>query len=441
MKIYYYIRNLYRKVARTMDACTAIVGINWGDEGKGRMVDLLTDNFDIVVRYQGGGNAGHTIVNKYGEFMLHLLPSGVFRKDVVNVLGNGVALDPEHLLNEIRSLQDKGVTVTPDNVKISNRASLLLPWHRELDKLEEIRLKEKQYGSTKKGIAPFYSDKYQKKTILAGELFYPEVLRHHLNDLREWKNLVLHGVYGEDPVTEEAIDAWLEKYCEPLKPYIEDTSEFLIQELRHHKKILYEGQLGALRDLDFGIYPFTTSSNVLSAYAPIGSGMPGAKIGRVIGVTKAYSSCVGAGPFVCELFGDEAERLRQLGREFDGGRKHRVGPIDLVATRYGVRIQAATEIALTKLDVLSTLDEIPLCVRYRLNGQETEDMPFPAALDQCEPVIETMKGWKTDITGVRTWWDLPKEAQDYVKRIEDHLGVVIKWISVGPERNSIIRRG
>ena len=423
-----------------MDACTAIVGINWGDEGKGRMVDLLTENFDIVVRYQGGGNAGHTIVNQYGEFMLHLLPSGVFRKNVVNVLGNGVALDPEHLLEEIQILQAKGVEVTPDNVKISNRASLLLPWHRKMDALEESRLKEKQFGSTKKGIAPFYSDKYQKKTVLAGELFYPEVLHHHLNDLREWKNLVLTGVYDEKPVTEEEIDAWLDKYCKPLMPYIQDTSEFLMEELHSHKQILFEGQLGALRDLDFGIYPYTTSSNVLASYAPIGSGMPGVEIDRIIGVVKSYSSCVGTGPFVCEMFGAEADRLRQIGGEF-GHRTHRVGPIDLVATRYGVQIQAATEIALTKLDVLSKMDEIPLCVRYRLDGVETDKMPFPSVLDKCEPVIEKMPGWQSDISGIRTWWDLPKEAQDYVKRIEDAIGVVIKWISVGPERHSIIRRG
>ena len=308
------------------------------------------------------------------------------------------------------------------------------------DALEEARLQEKQYGSTKKGIAPFYSDKYQKKTVLAGELFYPEVLKHHLNDLREWKNLVLTGVYGEKPVTEEEIDAWLEAYCEPLKPFIQDTSSYLMNALHDHKQILFEGQLGALRDLDFGIYPYTTSSNVLASYAPIGSGMPGVEIDRIIGVVKAYSSCVGTGPFVCELFGPEADRLRQIGGEF-GHRTHRVGPIDLVATRYGVQIQAATEIALTKLDVLSKLDQIPLCVRYRYNGEETDTMPFPSVLDQCEPVIETMPGWQSDISGIRTWWDLPSEAQNYVKRIEDAIGVVIKWISVGPERHSIIRRG
>ena len=424
----------------TMDVCTAIVGINWGDEGKGRMVDLLTEDFDVVVRYQGGGNAGHTIVNRYGEFQLHLLPSGVFRPNVVNVLGNGVALDPEHLRNEIQTLTAQGVSITPDNVKISNRASLLLPWHRKLDELEEQRLKEKKFGSTKKGIAPFYSDKYQKKTVLAGELFYPDILKAHLKDLLEWKNMILTGVYGADPITEEDIEAWLRDYCEPLKPFIQDTRAYLADAHYHHKRILFEGQLGALRDLDFGIYPYTTSSNTLAYYAPIGAGMPGVRIEPVIGVMKAYSSCVGEGPFVCEMFGEEAERLRQLGGEF-GSRPHRVGPIDLVASKYGCQIQAATEIAMTKLDVLSSLDEIPLCVRYRLDGVETDQMPFPSLLDRCEPVIETMKGWKCDISRVRNWWDLPEEAQAYVKRIEKAIGVVIRWISVGPERHSIIIRG
>ena len=423
-----------------MAACTAIVGINWGDEGKGRMVDLLTEAFDVVVRYQGGGNAGHTVINRYGEFMLHLLPSGVFRPGVVNILGNGVALDPEYLLKEITSLQEKGVEITPENVMISERASLLLPWHRQLDALEEARLKDKQFGSTKKGIAPFYSDKYQKKTVLAGELFYPDILRQHLKDLREWKNLILTGAYGVEPVTEEEIDTWVKEYCEPLKPFIRDTRAYMMDAHKHHKRILFEGQLGALRDLDYGIYPYTTSSNVLACFAPIGSGMPGVEIDRIIGVVKAYSSCVGEGPFVCEMFGEEAERLRRIGGEY-GHRPHRVGPIDLVATRYGVEVQAATEIALTKLDILSSMEEIPLCVRYRLDGKEIDSMPFPSVLDRCEPVIEKMKGWQSDISGIRNWWDLPEEAKAYVKRIEESIGVVVKWISVGPERHSIIRRG
>ena len=426
-----------------MAACTAIVGINWGDEGKGRMVDLLTEDFDIVVRFQGGGNAGHTIINKYGKFDLHLLPAGVFRENVVNVLGNGVALDPEILVKEIKDLQGRGISITPKNVMISDRASLLLPWHRKLDVLEERRLKEKKTGSTKQGIAPFYSDKYQKKAVRAGELFYPERLRQHLNDLRVWKNMILTNVYGADPVTEEELDAWLHNCCEKLMPFIRDTRAYLLEAERNQRRILFEAQLGALRDPDYGIYPYTTSSNVLAAYAPIGSGLPGAKIDRVIGVFKAYSTCLGEGPFVCEFKGEEAERLRKLGGEEYSmtGKPRRVGPIDLVATRYGVQVQAATELTLTKLDVLSSLDEIPLCVRYRLRGEEIDYFPYPADLEECEPVYETMKGWKCDISGVRDWWDLPREAQAYVNRIENAVGQVIRCISVGPERHSIIRRG
>ena len=424
-------------------ACTAIVGINWGDEGKGRMVDLLTENFDVVVRFQGGANAGHTVINEHGAISLHLLPSGVCRKGVMNILGNGVALDPEGLLKEIKDLKSKGVEVTPDNLIISERASLLLPWHRKMDELEEARLKDKKFGSTKQGIAPFYSDKFQKKTVMAGELFYPEQIRSHLKDLMAWKNLILTGVYGAKPVTEEEIENWLTKSCEKIKPFIRDTRSYLREAQDDDKRILFEAQLGALRDLDFGTYPYTTSSNALAAYAPIGSGLPGAQIDRVIGVVKAYSSCLGEGPFVCELKGEEADRLRKLGGEFSekDGHPYRVGPIDLVATRYGVQVQTATEIALTKLDILSALEEIPLCVRYRLNGAEIDEFPFPAALSQCEPVIEKMPGWKCDISDVRSWWDLPEEAKAYVNRIERSVGRIVKWISVGPERHSIIRRG
>ena len=423
-------------------AGTAIVGINWGDEGKGRMVDLLTEQFDIVIRFQGGGNAGHTVINEFGKFALHLLPSGIFRKGVLNILGNGVALDPQSLLGEIADVSSRGVSITPENLLISERASLLLPWHRKLDELEEQRLADKKYGSTKQGIAPFYSDKYQKKTILAGELFYPERLRNHLRDLMEWKNLILTRVYGADPVTEAELESWLREYCEPLKPFIRDVEPMLRKAEADCSRILFEAQLGSLRDLDYGIYPYTTSSNTLASFASVGSGLPGAKIDRIIGVVKAYSTCVGEGPFVCELFGEEAEALRKAGDEYGAktGRPRRVGPIDLVATRYGVEVQAATEIALTKLDILSTMDEIPLCTRYRLNGETIDRFPFPAALDSCEPVLETMKGWKQDISGVRKWEDLPAEARAYVERIEKEIGCPIRWVSVGAERDSIIDR-
>ena len=420
----------------------AIVGINWGDEGKGRMVDLLTEEYDIVIRFQGGGNAGHTVINEHGKFALHLLPSGVFRDGVVNVLGNGVALDPENLWKEISDVMGKGVKITPENLMISDRASLLLPWHRDLDELEERRLADKKFGSTKQGIAPFYSDKYQKKTVLAGELFYPEKLRNHLRDLMEWKNLTLENVYGAEGYTFEKLESWISESCERIKPFVRNTGAFLRDAQKAGKRILFEAQLGSLRDLDYGIHPYTTSSNTLASYAPVGSGLPGARIDDVIGVVKAYSTCVGEGPFVCEMFGEEAEKLRIAGDEYGAktGRPRRVGPVDLVATRYGVQVQAATEIALTKLDVLSTMDEIPLCVKYVVDGQETDEFPFPAALEDAKPVIETMKGWKKDISGVRKWEDLPEEARAYVSRIEEAIECPVTYISVGPERESIIRR-
>ncbi|MBR2559798.1 MAG: adenylosuccinate synthase [Firmicutes bacterium] len=420
----------------------AVVGINWGDEGKGRMVDLLTEDYDVVVRFQGGGNAGHTVENEFGKFALHLLPSGIFRKGVVNILGNGVALDPENLLAEIETVRAKGVDITPENLLISDRASLLLPWHRDLDALEEARLKDKKYGSTKQGIAPFYSDKYQKKTVMAGQLLHPEKLIEHLADIAEWKNLTLTKVYGAEPYTMDMLKDWLSEYCEKIKPFIADTGAYLRKAQADGKRILFEAQLGALRDLDLGIYPYTTSSNTLAAYAPIGSGFPGAKIDDVVGVVKAYSTCVGEGPFVCEMFGEEAERLREAGFEYGAktGRPRRVGPLDIVATRYGVRAQAATEIALTKLDVLSYLDEIPVCTAYEVCGEETEEFPFPTALEAAKPVIKTLKGWKSDISGVRSFDDLPREAREYVEFIEKSIECPITYISVGPERDSIIIR-
>ena len=421
---------------------SAIVGINWGDEGKGRMVDLLTDRFDVVVRYQGGGNAGHTVVNESGKFALHLLPSGIFRKNVVNILGNGVALDPESLWKEIEDVTSKGVSITPENLKISDRASLLLPWHRELDGLEEARLADKKYGSTRQGIAPFYSDKYQKKTILAGELLHPEHLREHLQDLMEWKNLTLTRVYGAKPVTMEDLEVWIDVFCSKIKPFICDTGAFLRKAQAEGKQILFEAQLGALRDLDYGIYPYTTSSNAIAAYAPVGSGLPSAKIDEVIGVVKAYSTCVGEGPFVCEMFGEEAEELRKAGFEYGAktGRPRRVGPIDIVATRYGIHVQAATNVALTKLDVLSYLDKIPVCTHYTIDGQLTDEFPFPSLLKDAKPVIEYMDGWKCDISGVRNWEDLPEAARKYVEFIEQNIDCHIGYVSVGPERESIIIR-
>ncbi|MBR7088772.1 MAG: adenylosuccinate synthase [Mogibacterium sp.] len=420
----------------------AVVGINWGDEGKGRMVDLLTEDYDVVVRFQGGGNAGHTVINEKGKFALHLLPSGVFRDGVVNILGNGVAVDPENLWKEIMDVAKQGVEITPDGLKISDRASLLMPWHRELDGLEEARLADKNYGSTKQGIAPFYSDKYQKKTILAGELFYPEELHAHLEGLLEWKNLTLTGVYGAEPYTMEMLEEWVNDYCEKIKPYVCDTGLFLKNAQAEGKKILFEAQLGALRDLDYGICPYTTSSNTLAKYAPVGSGIPSAEIDEIIGVVKAYSTCVGEGPFVGEMFGEEADKLREAGAEYGAktGRPRRVGPLDLVATKYGTEMQAATGLAITKMDVLSYLDRIPVITHYKVNGELTDRFPFPTLLDHAEAVIEYVEGWNCDISGARKWEDLPAAAQEYINMIEKYTECPVTYISVGAERDSIVIR-
>ena len=421
---------------------TAVVGINWGDEGKGRMVDLLTEDYDIVVRYQGGGNAGHTVVNEKGKFALHLLPSGIFRPGVVNILGNGVALDPENLWNEIETLREKGVPVTPENLKISDRAPLLLPWHRQQDALEEARLADKKYGSTKQGIAPFYSDKYQKKTVMAGELADPEKLRARLRGILEWKNLTLTRVYGAEAVTEEELDEWLAQYGEAIRPFVCDTGEILREADRSGRRILFEAQLGALRDLDYGIFPYTTSSNTLAAYAPVGAGLPSLRVDEVIGVVKAYSTCVGEGPFTAEMSGEEADRLREAGMEYGAktGRPRRVGPLDLIATRYGVSLQGATGLAVTKLDVLSYMDRIPVCTHYLLDGEKTDRFPFPARLEEAAPVIRYVDGWGCDISGVRRFEDLPQAAREYIEMIEQAADCPVDYISVGPERESIIRR-
>ena len=421
----------------------AIVGVNWGDEGKGRMVDLLTEDYDIVIRYQGGGNAGHTIVNDKGKFALHLLPSGIFRDGVMNILGNGVAVDIEALSKEMADVASKGVELTPDNFMISDRASLLLPWHVKLDCLEEERLKDKKYGSTKSGIAPFYSDKYQKKTVLAGDLLYPEVLREKIKDILEWKNLTIEKVYGAKGYTLDEIMNWFEEYGTKIRPYIHNVSKYLDNAYYHEKKsILFEAQLGALRDIDLGIYPYTTSSNTLAAYAPVGSGIPSLRPEEVVGVVKAYSSCVGEGPFTVEWFGEEAEKLREAGGEYGAqtGRPRRVGPLDIVATRYGCKAQGTTNVAFTKLDVLSYMDKIPVCTKYKINGELTDDFPFATILSKAEPVIEYVDGWKEDISRVRKFEDLPKACQEYVLYVEKQIGTHIGYVSVGAERDAIIIR-
>lgn len=438
----YYEIEIYLWNGRVRMATCAIVGVNWGDEGKGRMVDLLAEAYDVVVRYQGGSNAGHTVINQYGKFALNLLPSGIFRPQVVNVLGNGTVIDLEHLCGEMDKLCAAGIELTPERLKISDRAMIVFPFHKEQDGLEEARLKDAKYGSTKRGIAPVYSDKYQKKAIQMGDLLYPEALEKHLKTTLEWKNLTLTGVYGARPYAYDEIMEWLRRFGGALKPYITDTGRLLYDAHKAGKSILFEAQLGALRDIELGIYPFTSSSSPLAAYAPLGSGAPGIKVEKTIGVVKAYSSCVGEGPFTAEWFGKEAEALREAGGEYGAatGRPRRVGPFDAVATRYGVRLQGCTDIALTKMDVLSYMDWIPVCTAYQINGETVSDFPFTPLLEGAKPVIEYLEGWKTDISGVRDFSKLPKAARDYVLYIERVLECPVTYVSVGPDREALMYR-
>ncbi len=419
---------------------TAITGINWGDEGKGRMVDLLSENYDIVVRYQGGNNAGHTVVNERGKFILNLLPSGILRENIVNVMGNGMVIDMQHLVNECAKLREGGIKITPENLKISERACICMPYNVLQDAYEEDRLGDAKYGSTRRGIAYIYGDKYMKKAIRMGDLFHPETLKKRLKEIIDYKNLTIEGVYGKEPVSFDEMWAWVEKYGNELKPYICDAGLYLDTAAKAGKNIMFEAQLGALRDIDFGIYPYTSSSNVIGAYAPVGAGVPNHKIDVNIGIMKAYSSCVGEGPFTCELFGEEAEELRRAGGEYGAatGRPRRVGPFDVVASRYGCRVQGADEIALTKLDILDTLSEIPVTIAYELDGKRIENFPYGDVLEQAKPVNIKMPGWKTSLANCRKKEDLPKEAIDYILFIEKSVGVKIKYVSVGAERDAYI---
>ena len=420
---------------------TAIVGINWGDEGKGRMVDLLSENQDIVVRYQGGNNAGHTVINERGKFILNLMPSGILRPGVVCVMGNGMAIDLAHLEKEIAALRAGGVEVSPANLKISDRAILTLPYHVRLDCLEEERLAGEKYGSTRRGIAPVYGDKYMKKAIRTGDLLDMNYLKKRLRGIVAFKSLTIEGVYKSTPVDYEETLAWLKKYSDMFRDYICDTGVYLTDAEKSGKNIMFEAQLGALRDIDFGIYPYTSSSSTIAAYAPIGAGIPGMKLDRTVGIMKAYSTCVGEGPFTAEMFGDEAETLRAAGGEYGAatGRPRRVGPFDVVASRYGVRVQGADEIALTKMDVMSYMDKIPVCVAYEVDGKRIEDFPVGDTLNKAKPVIEYMDGWKCDISGCRRAEDLPKAAMDYVRYLEKSVGCKITYVSVGAEREAYIQ--
>ena len=421
---------------------TAIVGINWGDEGKGRMVDLLSEEQDVVVRYQGGNNAGHTVVNHLGKFILNLLPSGILREEVVCVMGNGMVIDIEHLAGEVKRLTDAGVKITPENLKISDKAQICMPYHVALDRMEEQRLKDKKFGSTGRGISPVYGDKYMKKGIRMGDLLHPEYLESRLKDIVDFKSLTVEKVYGAEKLSYEAILGWLKTYGDIFKPFICDTSLYLDKAMKEGKRVMLEAQLGALRDIDFGIYPYTSSSSTIAAYGPVGAGIPNHKIDLSIGIMKAYSSCVGEGPFTVEMWGDEAEALREAGGEYGAatGRPRRVGAFDAVASRYGVRVQGADVLALTKMDVLSYLDQIPVCTAYEIDGEKTYDFPTGEALNKAKPVIEYIPGWKCDISGVRTFEDLPEAAKNYVLKLEELSGCTIKYVSVGAERDAYIER-
>ena len=420
---------------------TSIVGTNWGDEGKGRMVDLLSEKYDIVVRYQGGNNAGHTVVNEKGKFVLNLMPSGILRDETVNVLGPGIVIDLEHLYGEAQRLREGGIEITPEHLKISDRATICMPYHKLLDGLEEDRLGDKKFGSTRRGISPVYSDKYMKKTIRMGDLLHWDTLRERLEGIIEWKNLTVEKGYGHAPVLLDDIMDWLEKFGRCFTPYVCNTTEYLSQAMKENKSIIFEAQLGALRDIEYGIYPYTSASTTLAAYAPIGAGIPFAKLDESIGIMKAYSSCVGEGPFSCEMFGPEADALREAGGEYGAatGRPRRVGGFDVVASRYGALMQGCSYVALTKLDVLSYLEKIPVCVAYELDGKRIDY--FPSDIDElnaAKPVYEYLPGFHCDVSGCRSKEDLPAAALDYIRYIEKAINCPIKYVSVGAEREACI---
>ena len=418
---------------------TAVVGTNWGDEGKGRMVDVLSEKYDVVVRYQGGNTAGHTVVNEKGKFILNLLPSGILRDSTVNVMGPGMVIDIEHLTGEINSLREKGIEITPSHLVISDRATICMPYHKMLDILEEERLADKKFGSTRRGIAPVYADKYMKKALRMEDLLHMDSFYEKLKDIGEWKNITVTG-YKHEAVNVDELMSWIETYGSHAVPYICDVPEYLTAAAEQGKNIMFEAQLGALRDIDFGIYPYTSSSNTLAAYAPIGAGVPGLKLDETIGIMKAYSSCVGEGPFTVEFFGAEGDKLRKAGAEFGAatGRPRRVGPFDVPASRYGVKVQGADYIALTKMDVLSIYDKIPVCVAYDIDGEITKSFPTGERLNRAKPIIEYLPGFG-DISKCRSVEELPAAAKDYISFLEKEVGCPIKYVSVGAERDEYVK--
>ena len=423
----------------------AIVGANWGDEGKGKITDMLAEESDIIVRFQGGSNAGHTIINDYGKFALHLLPSGVFYNHTTSVIGNGVALNIPYLINELKSITDRNVPMP--KILVSDRAQILMPYHVDFDTYEEARLAGKSFGSTKSGIAPFYSDKYAKIGFQVSELFEDEaVLKEKVERVVDYKNILLEHLYHKPTMKADDIFKLLLSYRDMIAPYVTDTSAFLHKAIKEGKNILLEGQLGALKDPDHGIYPMVTSSSTLSAYGAIGAGIPASEIKDVVTVVKAYSSAVGAGAFVSEIFGEEADELRKRGGdggEFGAttGRPRRMGWFDCVASKYGCRIQGTTDVAFTVLDVLGYLDEIPVCVGYDIDGEVTTDFPTTAKLKKAKPVYKVLPGWKQDIRGIKKYEDLPENCRKYIEFIEEQIGFPITMVSNGPKRSDIIYRG
>ena len=422
----------------------AIVGANWGDEGKGKITDMLAQESDIVIRFQGGSNAGHTIINNYGRFAMHLLPSGVFSQHTVNIIGNGVALNIPYFIKELNSLTEQGVP--KPNIMVSDRAQILMPYHVALDTYEEERLAGKSFGSTRSGIAPFYSDKYAKIGFQVSELFGDmDELKEKCERICTLKNVMLVHLYHKDPLNADEIFNTLMEYKEMVAPYVCDTSKYLRDAIKAGKNVLLEGQLGSLKDPDHGIYPMVTSSSTLAAYGAIGAGIPPYEIKNITTVVKAYSSAVGAGAFVSEIFGEEADELRRRGGdggEFGAttGRPRRMGWFDAVASRYGVQIQGSTEVALTVLDVLGYLDELHICVGYEIDGKVTKDFPTTPELEKAKPVYKTLPGWKCEIRGIKNYEDLPENCRKYIEFVEEKIGFPITMISNGPGRDEIIMR-
>ena len=421
----------------------AIVGANWGDEGKGKITDMFASKADVVIRFQGGANAGHTIINDYGKFALHLLPSGICHPEITNIIGNGVALDIPKLVKEINDVTSKGVP--QPKLLVSDRAQIMMPYHVLLDTYEEERLADKQFGSTKSGIAPFYSDKYAKIGFQVCDLFYPDEFKEKLASVCEVKNLLLKYVYHKPLLDVDELFNTLMEYKDMIEPYVADTGAFIRQAIKDGKEILLEGQLGSLKDPDFGIYPMVTSSSTLAGYGTVGAGIPAHEIKDIITVTKAYSSAVGAGEFVSEIFGEEADKMRNHGGDAGEygattGRPRRMGWFDCVATRYGVEVQGATQVCLTALDCLSYLDEIKVCTGYEIDGKIIKDFPNTHMLKKAKPIFETLPGFKCNIRGIKDFNKLPKEAQDYVLFIEKEIGKPITMVSNGPKREEIIYR-